>query len=136
MPPIPSPSSAKRIAIQMFVIKKSNERKDFILTGFVCDINRLRKELPVQSKLFKHKNKVWKLSRIKNEENGVAPVSLLLTVNIFQTCLKSGSHLSKKLVLLDWLKAFYKLWKMLFISSWKLFSFSRYLSFCHDFLVM
>ena len=34
------------------------------------------------------------------------------------------------------LKALQKWWKMLFISSQKLFSFSRYLSFCFDFLVM
>ena len=45
-----------------------------------------RKELPVQSKLLKQKNKVLKLFRIKNEDNGIVPVSLLLTVNIFQTC--------------------------------------------------
>ena len=34
------------------------------------------------------------------------------------------------------LKALWKWWKMLFISPQKLFSFSRYLSFCLDFLVM
>ena len=32
------------------------------------------------------------------------------------------------------LKAFYKLWKMLFISPEKLFSFSKYSNFCLDFL--
>ena len=41
----------------------------------------------------------------------------------------------------DWdnfwrLKALWKRWKMLFISAQKLFSFSRYLSFCLDFLVV
>ena len=30
---------------------------------------------------------MWKLFRINNENNGVVPVSLLLTENIFQTCL-------------------------------------------------
>ena len=34
----------------------------------------------------KHKNKVWKLFRIKNENNGAVVVSLLLTVKMFQTC--------------------------------------------------
>ena len=34
----------------------------------------------------KHQNKVWKLLRIKHEDNGVAPVSSLLIVNIFPTC--------------------------------------------------
>ena len=34
------------------------------------------------------------------------------------------------------MKAFQKWWKMLFIPSWKLFSFSTYLSFSHDFLVL
>ena len=69
----------------MLVIEELNGRKYFILRGFVCDIIRPSKELPVQSKLLKHKNKVWKLLTIKNEDNGVVPVSLLLTVNIFQT---------------------------------------------------
>ena len=38
MPPTFVPSSAKRIATQMLVILKLNERKDFILIGFLCDI--------------------------------------------------------------------------------------------------
>ena len=86
MPPILVPSSAKGIAAQMLVTGELNGRKDFILRGFVCDIIRPNKELPVQSNLLKQKNKVWKLFRIKNEDNGIAPVSLLLTVNMFQTC--------------------------------------------------
>ena len=47
----------------MLVIEELNRRKDFILRGFVCDIIRPSKELPVQSK-----NKVWKLLRIMNED--------------------------------------------------------------------
>ena len=58
MPPILVPSSAKRIATQMLVIEELNGRKDFILRGFVCDIIRPSKELPVQSKLLEHKNEV------------------------------------------------------------------------------
>ena len=72
MQPILVPSFAKRIATQMLVTEKLNGRKDFVLRGFVCDI--------------KHKNKVWQLLRIKHEDNGVAPVSSLLTGNIFPTC--------------------------------------------------
>ena len=34
------------------------------------------------------------------------------------------------------MKALLKWWKMLYISSWKLFSFSRYLNFCLYFLVI
>ena len=49
MPPVLVPSSAKRIATQFAVIAKINERKDFILRGFVCDIIRPSKELPDQS---------------------------------------------------------------------------------------
>ena len=49
MPPILVPSSAKRIATQILVIAKLNGRKDFILRGFICDIIRPSKELPVQS---------------------------------------------------------------------------------------
>ena len=58
MPPILVPSSAKRIATQMLVIEELNGRKDFILRGFVCDMIRPSKELPVQSKLLKRGNKV------------------------------------------------------------------------------
>ena len=49
MLPILVPFSVKRIATQILVIAKLNGRKDFILRGFVCDIIRLSKELPVQS---------------------------------------------------------------------------------------
>ena len=58
MPPIFIPSSAKRITTQVLVIAKLNGRKDFILSCFVCDIIRPSKELPVQSYLLNHKNKV------------------------------------------------------------------------------
>ena len=43
------PYSANRIATQILVIDKLNERKDFISRGFVCDIIRPHKELLVQS---------------------------------------------------------------------------------------
>ena len=66
IPPILVPSSAKCIAIQILVIAKLNGRKDFILRGFICDVLRLSKELPVQSKNLKHKKKVWKLFNINN----------------------------------------------------------------------
>ena len=49
MSPILARSSAKRIATQILVIAKLNEREDFILRGFVCDTIRPYKELPVQS---------------------------------------------------------------------------------------
>ena len=49
MSPILVPSSAKRIATQILVLAKLNEREDLILRGFVCDTIRPYKELPVQS---------------------------------------------------------------------------------------
>ena len=49
MPAILVPSSAKRIAAQVSVIARLNERKDFILRGFICDIVRTSKQFPVQS---------------------------------------------------------------------------------------
>ena len=52
------PSSAKRITAQILVTAKLNGIKDFVLRGFVCDIIRRSKELPVQSFLLKHKNKI------------------------------------------------------------------------------
>ena len=52
----------------MLVIEELNRRKDFILRSFVCDIIRPSKKLPVQSKLLRQKNKVWKLLRITNED--------------------------------------------------------------------
>ena len=85
MPPILVPSSAN-VSQHKCQTEELNGRKDFILRGFVCVAIRPNKELPVQSNLLKQKNKVWKLFRIKNEDNGIAPVSLLLTVNMFQTC--------------------------------------------------
>ena len=45
MPPILVPSFAERIATQILVIAKSNERGDSILRGFVCDISRTRNYL-------------------------------------------------------------------------------------------
>ena len=59
------------------------EEKILFWRGFVCDIIRPSKKLLFQSELLKYKNKVWKLFRIKDEDNGVVPVSLLLTANIF-----------------------------------------------------
>ena len=44
---------------QMLVIEKLNGRRDFILRDFVCDIMHPNKELLVQSKLHKLKNKMW-----------------------------------------------------------------------------
>ena len=49
MPPILVPSSAKRITTQILVITKLNEKKNFFLRDFVCDIIRPSKELPVQN---------------------------------------------------------------------------------------
>ena len=49
MRPILVPSSAKRIATQILVTEKLNGRKDFVLRGFVYDVIRSGKKLPVQS---------------------------------------------------------------------------------------
>ena len=58
MSPILVSSSAKRIGTQMLVIEKLNGKRDFILRDFVCDIIHPRKEVPIQSKLLKHKSMV------------------------------------------------------------------------------
>ena len=68
MQPILVLSSAKPIPTQILVIAELNERKDFILRVFDCDIIRHCKELPVKSQRLKHKNKVWKLFKIKNAD--------------------------------------------------------------------
>ena len=47
--------------------------------------------------------------------------------------LKSGSCFPKMFTLFVSMKALYEWWKMLFISSRKLYSFFRYLRFCHFF---
>ena len=49
MPPILVPFSAKRITTKVLVTEKLNGRNGFVLRGFVCDIIRLSKKLPVQS---------------------------------------------------------------------------------------
>ena len=67
VPPIFVPSSAKYILTQILVIAKLDGRKDFILTGFVFNNIHLYKKLPAQSYQLKHKNKMWKLFKIKNE---------------------------------------------------------------------
>ena len=61
------PSSAKRIATHILIIAKLNGKKDIVLWGFVCDIIHSSKELSVQSYQLKHKNKMSKLCKIKNE---------------------------------------------------------------------
>ena len=79
MPPILVLSSAKRVATQMFVTEKLSEiKKLFWEALFVISSAPTRNYL--------NKNKVRKLPAIKNEGNAVVPVSLLLTMNIFQTC--------------------------------------------------
>ena len=94
MPPILVPSSAKRIATQILVIAKLNRRKNFILRVFVCDIIRSSKKLPVQSSNLSTRIRCESCSTLRmsmitrfniNDVNGVVLVSLLLTVNIFQT---------------------------------------------------
>ena len=77
---------SKELLIQSNLLKQKKElpvQSNLLKQqGTTCS----NKELPVQSNLLQQKNKVWKLFRIKNEDNGIAPVSLLLTVNMFQTC--------------------------------------------------
>ena len=58
MPPILNPFSAKRIATQILVIAKLNQRKTIIFKVFVYDIIHPSKKLPVQSQQLKRKNKV------------------------------------------------------------------------------
>ena len=70
-------------------------------------------------------NTSWYISTNKHFIN---PLSANLTI---------WSNALKLFVGTFWqLKALYKWWKMLFISRSKLISFSRYLSFCRNFLVM
>ena len=49
LPLILVPFPAKRIGTQILVIAKLNGRKDFILRGFIFNIIRPSKKLPVQS---------------------------------------------------------------------------------------
>ena len=92
MPPILVPSSAKRIAAQILVIAKLNQRKKFILRVYVCDIIRPSKKLPVQCQSTRIRYESCSILRMSmltifniNDVSGVVLVSLLLTVNIFQT---------------------------------------------------
>ena len=94
MPPILLPFSAKRIATQILIIAKLNQRKDFILRVFVCDIICPSKKLHVQSSSLGTRIRCESFSILRmsmltifsiNDVNGIVLVSLLLTVNIFQT---------------------------------------------------
>ena len=94
MPPILVPSSAKSIATQILVIAKLNERKNFILRVFVCDIICPSKEFKVSNLSTRIKCESCSVSRMSmltifniKDVNGVVLVFLLLTVNIFQTLL-------------------------------------------------
>ena len=69
-----------------------------------------------------HSRKHWKHYWYASRANILGFQSWNLTI------LQNGSLCSKK--------ALQKWWKMLFASSWKIFSFSRYLDFCFDVLVM
>ena len=77
MPPILAPSSAEHIATQILLITKLNGRKGIVLRGCVYDMMLPRKQLPVQSYQLKHKNKVGKLFKIKNEDTRTTSVALM-----------------------------------------------------------
>ena len=77
MPPILAPSSAEHIATQILLITKLNGSKDLVLRGCVYDMMLPRKQLPVQSYQLKHKNKVGKLFKIKNEDTRTTSVALM-----------------------------------------------------------
>ena len=88
MPPILVPSSAKHITTQILVIAKLNETEDFILTDFFSVIS----SVPTRNYLSKVSN--WNTRvrcencsrlRMKTLERSVVLVSVLLTVNVFQT---------------------------------------------------
>ena len=92
MPPILVPSSARRIASQILVIVKLNGRKDFILRvlfSFVPARNYLFKVSNLSTRIRCESCSTLRMSMLTifniNDVNGVALVSLLLTVNIFQT---------------------------------------------------
>ena len=92
MLPILVPSSAKRIASQILVIVKSNGRKDFILRvsfSFVPARNYLFKVSNLSTRIRCESCSILRMSMLTifniNDVNGVVLVSLLLTVNIFQT---------------------------------------------------
>ena len=93
MPPILVPSSAKRVATQILVIAKSNQRKDFILRVFVCGIIHPSKNLfkvsNLSTRIRSESCLTLRMSMLTifniNNVSGIAVVSLLLTVNIFQT---------------------------------------------------
>ena len=58
----------------------------------------------------------------------------LIMLQIPVNHLKSDFHLPKKISFICFNKSSLKMMKMLSISSWKIFSFSRYLNFCLDIL--
>ena len=82
----------------------------------------------------------WKVSSVvpvfKNvEERATAknyhPVSLLSLVSkVFEKLLKLASFIFYQIFIFHQMIALQKLWKIFFISSKKLFSFSRYSNFC------
>ena len=89
MPPILVPFSVKRIATQILVIAKLNGRKDFILRDFVILFVPARNYLFKVTRIRYESCSILRMSMLTifniNDVNGAVLMSLLLTVNIFQT---------------------------------------------------
>ena len=108
------------------LIRRAKEKTKFFV--FSCMGRQLKTRVTVQL----GRQLKTRISAPLNVTTKILIIHFMRTIFLF-FLLNSDSHLPKKIVLFVSLKALYKWWRMLFILSWKLFSFSRYLSFCHGF---
>ena len=90
MAPILVPSSAKRIATQVLVITELNGKKEFLFViSFVPARDYLFKVSNLVTRIMCESCSMLRMSMLTifiiNDVNGVVLVSLLLSVNTFQT---------------------------------------------------
>ena len=97
MPSIFAPSSAKCITTQVLLIAKLNERKNFILRDFACDIIRPSGELPIQSLRARIRCENCSKLRIKTLERCQLPRSSVFIVNC--------EHISNFVLIVDFEQA-------------------------------
>ena len=94
MPLILVPSFGKRIAAQNLVNATLNEKQRFY-SGFLYDVIRLFNELAVRSQLLKHKNKMWKQFKVKNEDTRT------MSIASFSLFIVKCEHISKFVLIVD-----------------------------------
>ena len=70
-------------------------KKKRFYSGFLYNVIRLFKELAVRSQLLKHKNKLWKQFKLKNEDTRT------MSIASFSVLIVKCEHISKFVLIVD-----------------------------------